>query len=212
MLSKECSQPAGLLLRRSRLGFLSLFLGLLVRRLVGSDRSAVADIVQETFVAAARSARSYDAGRGPLAQWLLGIAHHHVAQYWKTTARHSALPRLIQTGLVPSRLVLASGPGEAGLTEADDPARLLEQSESAELVRRVLSELPAEAALVLCGKYLDNLSVEDLVARDGGTIESVRSRLARARRDFRERYERLARWDEVAADPKPRHPPSEDAS
>lgn len=178
-----------------------------VARLVGSDRSAVADIVQETFVAAARSARSYDAGRGPLAQWLLGITHHHVAQYWKAAARHSALPRLVQ-----ARLVLASGPGEAGLTEADNPARLLEQSESTELVRRVLSELPAEAALVLCGKYLDDLSVEDLVARDGGTVESVRSRLARARRDFRERYERLARRDEVAAEPKPPRSSPEGAS
>lgn len=177
-----------------------------VARLVGSDRSAVADIVQETFVAAARSARSYDAGRGPLAQWLLGIAHHHVAQYWKAAARHSALPRLVQ-----ARLVLASGPGEAGPAEADDPARLLEQSESAELVRRVLSELPAEAALVLCGKYLDDLSVEELVARYGGTVESVRSRLARARREFRERYERLARWDEVAAESRPR-PPSPEAT
>lgn len=178
-----------------------------VARLVGSDRSAVADIVQETFMAAARSARSYDVGRGPLAQWLLGIAHHHVAQYWRSAARHSALPRLVQ-----ARLVLASGPGGAGPAEADDPAQLLEQSESAELVRRVLAELPAEAALVLCGKYLDDLSVEELVARDGGTIESVRSRLARARREFRERYERLARLGEVAADPKPRHSSPEAAS
>ena len=51
----------------------------------------------------------------------------------------------------------------------------------------------AESAALLTGKYLDGLSIQQLVQTMGGTRESVRSRLARARRDFAARYEREIR-------------------
>ena len=42
----------------------------LIARMMGPNRADVADVVQETFMAAARSARQYDASRGPLWLWL----------------------------------------------------------------------------------------------------------------------------------------------
>jgi RNA polymerase sigma-70 factor (ECF subfamily) len=42
-------------------------------------------------------------------------------------------------------------------------------------------------AVLLEAKYIDELSVADIVETFGGTTESVRSRLARARREFSER-------------------------
>ena len=54
-----------------------------ISRLVGSDSAVVADIVQETFLAAARSAKNFDPHRGSLWVWLWTIAKRQVAQYYR---------------------------------------------------------------------------------------------------------------------------------
>ena len=150
-------------------------------RLVGAEQVAVADIVQETFLTAARSAKTFDSSRGTLAQWLLGIAHHQASRHWRTAARTDDLRRLAASGAAPIAW------------DADsDPTVLLEHQETATLVRFVLASLPSDYALLLAGKYLDGKSVEQLVEELGGTTEAIRSRLARARRDFREAFERQA--------------------
>jgi RNA polymerase sigma-70 factor, ECF subfamily len=150
-----------------------------VARLVGCDRTGVADVVQETFLAAAQSARSYDVTRGPLGAWLLGIAHRQAAQHRRKSERH---PANHESDLA------------ATTTNQDtDPAACLERRELAEGVRTVLAELPADYAVLLIGKYADGCSVEDLVTEHGGTTESIRSKLARARREFQAVYERHTR-------------------
>lgn len=149
-----------------------------VARLIGSDRAAVADLVQETFLAAARSGRTFDPSRGNLLQWLLGIAHHQAAVHWNNIARGADIRRLARTR------------GAVEWDDESDPAAILEQQENAQLVRFVLAALPSDYALLLTGKYLDGKTVEQLVEEIGGTTESIRSRLARARREFRETFDR----------------------
>lgn len=147
-----------------------------VASLIGSDSHAVADTVQETFLAAARGFAQYDAARGTFRAWVMGIAHRQVALYWRRLDRDRIRP----TALVEQTL--------ADSSDGDGVGRLL-RMETIDLVRRVLAELPPESAALLQGKYGDGLSVSELVLRFGGTTEAVRSRLARARRDFRKRYE-----------------------
>src|SRR5262245_28236804 len=50
-----------------------------VARLLGPSAADVADVVQETMLAAARSAATFDPGRGALWLWLWGIARRQVA-------------------------------------------------------------------------------------------------------------------------------------
>ena len=50
-----------------------------VVRLIGNDSATVADVVQETFLAAARSARNFDPCRGTLWIWLWTIARRQIA-------------------------------------------------------------------------------------------------------------------------------------
>src|SRR5262245_52642122 len=57
-----------------------------VARLVG-PAADVADVVQDTFFAAARAARAYDAGRGTPWTWLWGIARNHIALYYRRRSR-----------------------------------------------------------------------------------------------------------------------------
>src|SRR5580765_4811425 len=54
-----------------------------VARLMGPGSADVADVVQETFLAAARSAKTYDSNRGSLWLWLCGIARRHVALHYR---------------------------------------------------------------------------------------------------------------------------------
>src|SRR5438270_2532341 len=64
-----------------------------VARLMGPGAADVADVVQETFMAAARAAPGYDAARGPLWLWLWGIARRHVALHYRKQQRHDRLRR-----------------------------------------------------------------------------------------------------------------------
>src|SRR5437016_1418205 len=52
-------------------------------RLLGPDCTDVADVVQETMMAAARSAAAFDPKRGSLWVWLSGIARNHVALHFR---------------------------------------------------------------------------------------------------------------------------------
>jgi RNA polymerase sigma-70 factor (ECF subfamily) len=144
-----------------------------VARRVGSG-SDVADIVQETFLAAARSARNYDPARGSLWCWLSGIARNQTAQFFR---KRSARQHSASDMELPGR-------------EAE-PAELLAAKELAMAVRKVLSLLPLEYETLLVGKYLDELSLEDLAAAEESSASAIGSKLARARQAFRKEFEKL---------------------
>jgi len=147
-----------------------------VARRVGPSSSDVADIVQETFLAAARSARNYDPARGSLWCWLSGIARNQTALFFRKLG---------------SRLDTAHDfelPGREA-----EPAELLGTAELALSVRRVLSLLPVEYETLLVGKYLDELSLEDLAAAENSNASAIGSKLARARQAFRKEFEKLTK-------------------
>jgi RNA polymerase sigma-70 factor (ECF subfamily) len=152
-----------------------------VARLIGADAANVADLVQEAFLEAARSARQFDAGRGTLWGWLAGIAHQRVRGYWRQAGRAARLQKLIE--------------GQAGELRSQDngqaAAKLFEQRELAEVVRHVLAELPVDYSLLLVAKYSDEQSLEQIATQNGGTADAVKSKLARARREFKAKYEQV---------------------
>jgi RNA polymerase sigma-70 factor (ECF subfamily) len=158
-----------------------------VARLVGADAAAVADVVQETFIEAARSAMSFDSTRGTLWTWLVGITHHRVASHWRQAARTARLRKLVELRADEVKHWL-----DAGET-VSQPWKQQELAEFAELVRATLAELPAEYASLLTVKYVDERELADLSEQTGSSIDAVKSKLARARREFRTRFERLSR-------------------
>lgn len=142
-----------------------------VARLIGRDDSAVADVFQETMLAVAESGKTlrHDSR---LWGWLSAIAHNQAALFWRRHYRES--------DRIEHREI-------TGLIANNDPAAAMELCEQSQLVRRLLSEMAASDATILMAKYIDGLSVQNIVELHGGTTESIRSRLARARRDFKER-------------------------
>jgi len=174
-----------------------------VARRVGPHAAEVADIVQETFLAAARSARSFDSARGSLWVWLSGIARRQAALHFRKRqtrpigAVGNALRGIPTSG--SSGNATEGVPYSAAIrlvdwldNRADDPADLLQSAETAAAVRETLRELPVEYETLLVGKYLDGLSLEELADAEESTAEAISSKLARARRAFRETFTQLA--------------------
>jgi RNA polymerase sigma-70 factor (ECF subfamily) len=152
-----------------------------VARLMGPESADVADVVQETFLAAARSAGTYDPARGSLWFWLWGIARRHVAVHYRKEKRHDRLRSAGDWLCARNGSVLRylQGEGEA-------PPDVLAAAELATLVRAALTELPAEYEMLLTARYLDGVSVDDIATQEHSTAVAVRSKLARARQAFRQ--------------------------
>jgi RNA polymerase sigma-70 factor (ECF subfamily) len=159
-----------------------------VARRVGPHAAEVADIVQETFLAAARSARTFDPARGSLWGWLSGIARRQTALHFR---RKQTRPEGGCGSRSEPRLEDLPSSGWGSRSQPRLPEDVLALAETAAAVRQVLSGLPLDYETLLVGKYQDGLSLEELAQAEDCTLDAVSSKLARARRSFREAYERL---------------------
>ena len=155
-----------------------------VARLLGPDSTDVADVVQETFLAAARSAAAYDPERGSLWMWLWGIARNRVALHYRSKGRFDRLRKAGDWLASCDGTVLRYLHGRESVL----PEEALAAAELATLVRTTLTELPEDYGLLLTAKYLDGLAVEDIARQVRSTSAAVRSKLARARQAFREAF------------------------
>lgn len=158
-----------------------------VSRLIGNSPELVAEIVQEAFLAAARGAATFDSNRGTFWTWLCGIAHRQVAEHYR---KQSRIRRGMELAKTHHAVQLAHA-----VTCATNPVELFQQQELVEVVRSVLLQLPDEYAALLTAKYMDLQSVEQICVQFGGSSDSVRSKLRRARAEFRTAFERLNEGD-----------------
>jgi RNA polymerase sigma-70 factor (ECF subfamily) len=165
---------------------------------MGPAAADVADVVQETFLAAARSAGNYDVSRGSLWVWLSGIARNHVALHFRRERRSA-------------RLRSVDGRRDAiGAAGREQVVRWLEDRQSAPpeasataevsaLVRAALAGLPAPYQTLLIARYFDGATVEQIAAQQQNSPTAVRSKLARARRAFRRAFAKTSTHSPDAA-------------
>jgi RNA polymerase sigma-70 factor (ECF subfamily) len=128
---------------------------------VGGDEQAAADIVQDTFVEAVRSAHTYR-GDAAVSSWLCAIASRRLARHYEAERRQSEARRGMQ--LVPSH-------------EASPTDEIAER----DVVVRALGRLSADHRVALVLRYLDGLPVGDVAYRMGRSRVQVQSLLQRAR-------------------------------
>ncbi len=130
----------------------------------------VDDIVQDVFVAAWRSLRSYS-GSSSLEVWLMGVAKNKVEDYYRRTLSHH-LDQLESDGDFP-------------ITDNTDLDRELDAGRQVERAAGVLMELPVEYAAALRWRYWEGRSARDMAGACGRTEKAVERVLARARERFR---------------------------
>jgi RNA polymerase sigma-70 factor (ECF subfamily) len=145
------------------------------------QRAEVADVVQETLLAAAGNVRSYDPTRGSLWNWLTGIARRHIGLYYRAESRQDRIRQAADK----------LGPRAAQVVRwlenrEPQPPDLLASQELHTLIRAALSELDRDYEELLTLKYLDGVSVEQIAGRFDSSATAIRSKLARARKMFRQ--------------------------
>jgi RNA polymerase sigma-70 factor (ECF subfamily) len=139
------------------------------------DSATAEEIVQDVFVAAWRSAGSFDPQLGTARTWLFTIARRRIANELR---RRSRRPRT------------ESGSGEedsvtTGPDPAPDPSEALWRERRGEILRRALRELPPPERAALGLAYFDDVphrEIAELLRIPLGTAKSrIRSGVARLR-------------------------------
>jgi len=141
------------------------------------DRLAHEELVQDVFVEAYLSLRSYS-GKAPFGHWLSRIASRVGYRYWKQAARRRKVERftLEQWDQVP-----------------DESPEQMDPSQAAALVHCLLAQLRPRDRLVLTLRYLEGCDVAETARRTGWTKGMVKVQTRRARKKLEKLVTRAGR-------------------
>ena len=135
------------------------------------DVGLAEDLTAESFLAAVRAVRKPGAP-DPSIPWLIGVARHKLADYWRRQEREQRGLRLLDGG---------SGPG----CVSDPWDTVLDRIRA----RKVLDQLSAHHQAALTLRYLDGLPVPEVARHLDRTLHATEALLVRARAAFRRIYE-----------------------
>ena len=154
--------------------------GRLVRRYQGQvaaqmwrftrDTMVLDQLVQDVFVEAYFSLHSFK-GKAPFAHWLARIATRVGYRYWKKADAHTG-----ELTFEEWDRVAAAGDRE-------------ETSEAAELLYRLLGQLPPRDRLVLMLRYIDECDVAEVAQRIGWTKMMVKVQTLRAKMKLKKLFD-----------------------
>ncbi len=146
-----------------------------VRSRVAPRFDLVDDLVQDVFLAAWEGIRQFQ-GSGPLQAWLLGIARHKVEDFYRGCLRApEPTPEM--------ELEVLAG----GMMPDFDGA--LDQEQLQSKTWRVMAALNEPYRLALIWRYWNTVPAREMAVRLGKTEKAVERLLARARQQFRERWD-----------------------
>lgn len=152
---------------------------------VGKSETAE-DLVQETFLAALRSAASFE-GRSKAQTWLIGILRNKIADHLRKISRQQekeAADR-VESG------IFRNGHWQMGLKPwPEDPAKWTENQEFWQVVSQCQGKLPAKLALAFRMRDMEDLSMAEICETLEITSTNLSVRLHRARILLRDCLER----------------------
>lgn len=136
------------------------------------DANLAEDAVQDAFLAAWRTAASFDPRRGKASTWLLTIVHRRAVDVVRREERRRAEP-------------LDAEPASVG-ESADDTSELREQRQA---VQAALAQLSPDQRQALELAYYGGLSQTELAERLGVPLGTVKSRMFTALAKLRDLLE-----------------------
>lgn len=131
------------------------------------------DLVQETFIAAARHIGSLRDDE-KFGSWLFGIAHQKCLQFWRKKGGKELLLDEIP-----------DAPDES----QDDPGDLLIRREQEAEFMSLLNQLPPAQRSVLLLHFIEDFSLQEIARITGAQIGTVKSRLHYAKKSLRKLWE-----------------------
>jgi RNA polymerase sigma-70 factor, ECF subfamily len=166
------------LVRRYHPPILRLCLGIL------RDRALADDMCQEVFIKAYERLASFR-GQSAFSTWLYRIATNHCLE---------ALRRRKRERSESLDALLEAHQPVAGMEAPSRPERILE---NADFARRVLRTLPEEYQTVLILREGEGLSYEEIAKTMNCSLDSVKARLKRARRQLEETLRHLSARERI---------------
>ncbi len=145
--------------------------------LVRHEQTAL-DIVQESFIAAARHIGSL-ADDARFGSWIFSIAHQKVIQHWRKRGRDAAL-------FADADEMLEELPASES-----DPGESLVRREQEEHFLQLIAKLPEPQRAVLLLHFLEDFSLEEIASVTGAPLGTVKSRLHYAKKSLRQLLEEL---------------------
>jgi RNA polymerase sigma-70 factor (ECF subfamily) len=136
----------------------------LAYRIVG-ERGAAEDVTQEAFISIWRSGARYDAARGSVRTWMLGIVRNRAIDALRSKAGRA--PKLD----FDDDSILEHRPAEE-LTDSEALRR-----ETAQEVRGALDELPGEQSKVIELAYFGGFSHSEIAGMLGVPLGTVKGRM-----------------------------------
>lgn len=142
---------------------------------VARDQDTAQDIVQETFLAALKSAGRFR-GQSKVYTWLCSIANKKVADFYRRQKREAKY-----------QAKLASNAVEFAQTYDSEPLVLstVESEKTRRAVQEMLSSLPLHYRQVLLLKYVEEMPVLEISLIMNRSPKSVEGLLTRARKELR---------------------------
>ena len=135
---------------------------------MGVHDSAIADAVQDVFIVVHRRYPEFDHTH-KVTTWLFEITYRVASEYRRKHARAAKL-FAVQDDDAPS--------------PEDSPAKRLEQSEAAKLLTELLNKLDEDKRAVLILSEIEGLNPIEIAELTGSPINTVYSRIRRARLEF----------------------------
>lgn len=145
----------------------------LVFNQVDRNRDVAEDIVQETFLAALKSAKGFK-GRSSAYTWLCSIAYHKVADHYRRQSRER---KRMVSGIDVDTVDVSENPGTQ-----PQPDSLIESAETRQVVNEALARLPWDYRQVLILKYVEELSVQEISQIMDRSPKSIEGLLTRSRK------------------------------
>ena len=146
-----------------------------VRSRLAPRYDEIDDVVQDIFLSAWESLDRFRA-TGSLQAWLMGIARHKVEDYYRGRLR--APDPIGDENQYPDR---------SGSPECEE---ILEQEQMRKRTQEILAALPDQHRLALIWRYWEKASAREMALKTGKTEKAIERLLARARAEFRERWNR----------------------
>lgn len=136
----------------------------LAYRIVG-ERGAAEDVTQEAFISIWRSGARYDAARGSVRTWMLGIVRNRAIDFLRSKAGRAPKLDFDDDSILEHRPAAEQTESEAL------------QRETAQEVRGALDELPGEQAKVIQLAYFGGFSHSEIAGMLGVPLGTVKGRM-----------------------------------
>ena len=145
-----------------------------VRSRLAPRTDLVEDLVQEVFLAAWQHLDGFRAASS-LQGWLMGIARHKVEDYYRGVLRQADPLTETDEETIPDT-------EDLGIEDRLDRQRMQQK------MQRVLAGLSPDYRIALLWRYWEKRSARDMAAETGCSEKGIERLLARARAQFRERW------------------------